>query len=97
MSQPLDDTTVIDFSSGWPGSIATMVMSDFGAKVIKVEPPEGDPYRKFPQFHLWNRGKKSIVIDLHSPEGKLQASNLIAKADVVVESFKPGEAESLGI
>ena len=70
MSQPLDGIVVLDFSSGWPGSIATMIMSDFGATVIKVEPPQGDPFRKFPQFHLWNRGKKSVVLDLESKDGK---------------------------
>ena len=58
MDQVLDGITVLDFSSGMAGSIATMTLSDFGANVIKVEPPEGDNYRAFPSSFLWNRGKK---------------------------------------
>jgi crotonobetainyl-CoA:carnitine CoA-transferase CaiB-like acyl-CoA transferase len=88
---------VLDFSSGWAGSIATMILSDFGAEVIKVEPPEGDPYRAFPQALLWNRGKKSVTLDLNTSEGRGSVRRLILQADVVVESFRPGEADALGI
>ena len=63
MDQVLDGITVLDFSSGMAGSIATMTLSDFGANVIKVEPPEGDNYRAFPSSFLWNRGKKSVTLD----------------------------------
>ena len=97
MAQPLDNIVVLDFSSGRASSIATMVMADFGAEVIKVEPPEGDPYRAFPQSFLWNRGKKSVTLDLKTSEGRESAQRLIGRADVVVESFRPGEAETLGI
>ena len=54
MTEILEGMTIVDFSTGWPGSIATMVLSDFGAEVIKVEPITGDPYRAFPQSSLWN-------------------------------------------
>ena len=97
MPEILENMVVLDFSSGWPGSIATMVLSDFGAEVIKIEPPEGDPYRAFPQALLWNRGKKSVVLDLKSYEGRERAQRLARQADVVVESFPPGEADALGI
>lgn len=97
MPQPFDDIVVVDFSSGWPGSIASMIMSDFGAKVIKIEPPNGDPYREFPQFHLWNRGKKSVVVDLNTLSGKNHALKLIEQADVLIESFRPGETDVFGI
>lgn len=97
MPQILENMVVLDFSSGWPGSIATMVLSDFGAEVIKIEPPDGDPYRAFPQAPLWNRGKKSVVLDLQSAEGLGRAQRLARQADVVVESFPPGEADALGI
>jgi crotonobetainyl-CoA:carnitine CoA-transferase CaiB-like acyl-CoA transferase len=97
MTQPLDNLVVLDFSSGRAGSVATMVLSDFGAEVIKVEPPEGDPYRVFPQALLWNRGKKSVNFDLKSAEGKESVRRLMMHADVVVESFRPGEADALGI
>ena len=97
MTQPLDNIVVLDFSTGRAGSVATMILSDFGADVIKVEPPEGDPYRQFSQSLLWNRGKKSVVLDLSTPEGKERTNRLMMQADVVVESFRPGEADSLGI
>ena len=97
MSQPLEDIVVLDFSNGWAGSIATMVLSDFGAEVIKIEPPQGDPYRIFPESLLWNRGKKSVVLYLYSSGGMSQAHALISKADVIVESFPPEIAKQLGI
>ena len=97
MTQALDDIVVVDFSAGRSGSVASMVLSDFGAEVIKVEPPDGDPYRIFPQSYLWNRGKKSVTMDLTTSEGKENARALIMRADVVLESFRPGEAETLGI
>ncbi|MDP6495940.1 MAG: CoA transferase, partial [Dehalococcoidia bacterium] len=97
MTEPLENMVVLDFSSGRAGAIATMVMSDFGAEVIKVEPPEGDPYRAFPQALLWNRGKKSVTLDLQTTEGRENARRLIGRADVVVESFRPGEADAQGI
>ena len=97
MTEILEGMTIVDFSTGWPGSIATMVLSDFGAEVIKVEPPTGDPYRAFPQSSLWNRGKKSLVLDMETEEGLHTARSLIKKSDVLVERISPGEADSLGI
>ncbi len=67
MTEVLEGVIVLDFSFGWAGSVATMVMSDFGAQVIKVEPPGGDPYRAWPQALLWNRGKKIVILDLRTP------------------------------
>ena len=97
MTQALEGITVLDFTQGMAGSIATMAMSDFGAEVIKIEPPEGDPYRAIPQSRLWNRGKKSVVLDLNDPDTTRQVRKLAERADVVVETFKPGVADSLGI
>jgi crotonobetainyl-CoA:carnitine CoA-transferase CaiB-like acyl-CoA transferase len=97
MAEILEKLKVLDFSSGWPGSIATMVLSDFGAEVIKVEPPEGDPIRKSPQGLLWNRGKKSIVLDITTQDGQEKAQKLAQLSDVVVESFTPGLTKTLGI
>ena len=97
MPQPLKGITVLDFTWGMAGSIATMVLSDFGAEVIKVEPPQGDPFRAFPASLLWNRGKKSVVLDLKSQQGQREAQRLSRQADVVMESFRPGVAERLGI
>ena len=97
MAQVMDDITVLDFTWGMAGGIATMVLSDFGAEVIKLEPPKGDPFRVFPAALQWNRGKKSVILDLKTPEGRKQAQGLAQMADVVIESFRPGGAERLGI
>ncbi len=88
---------VIDFSWGMAGGIATMVLADNGAEVIKVEPPTGDPFRHLPAFRQWHRGKKSLVLDLKTAYGKHTAQSLAATADVVTESFRPGVADRLGI
>ena len=82
--------TVLDFSLGMPGAICTLVMADYGAEVIKVEPPGGDPFRFQPAWISWNRGKKGIVLDLSTTEGREQAIQLAGEADVLVESFRPG-------
>ena len=97
MREVLEGISVLDFSQGMAGSIATMALSDFGAEVIKVEPSEGDPFRAFPASLLWNRGKKSVCLDLKDAAGLEKARQLASRADVVVESFQPGVAERLGI
>ena len=97
MAQVFDGITVLDFSRGMAGSIATMVMSDFGAEVIKVEPPSGDPFRDFPGAVQWNRGKKSVILDLKTAEGQDSVRRLAQQADVVVENFRPGVTDRLGI
>ena len=96
MNQALEGITVLDFTQGMAGSMATMTMSDFGADVIKVEPPGGDQYRAFPPSLLWNRGKKSIVLDVNDNEDLNELRNLSLKADVVIEGFEPGFADSHG-
>ena len=97
MAQVFDGITVLDFSSGRAGGVATMVMSDFGAEVIKVEPPGGEKFRDAPGSIQWNRGKKSVVLDLKSEDGRDSAQQLARLADVVVENFRPGVAQRLGI
>jgi crotonobetainyl-CoA:carnitine CoA-transferase CaiB-like acyl-CoA transferase len=74
-----------------------MLLADQGAEVIKVEKPQGDPARTQPAFAIWNRGKQSVVIDLQAPEGQTQAQALMRSADVIIENFRPGVAERLGI
>ena len=97
MAQVLEGITVLDFTSGMAGSIATMALSDFGAEVIKVEPPNGDPYRAFPAALLWNRGKKSVVLDLDNQEGRRQACDLARRSDVVMQTFTPDHSKRLGL
>ncbi len=97
MAEIFEGISVLDFTRGMPGSMATMVMSDFGAEVIKIEPPGGDPFRHWPGAIQWNRGKKSVILDLKSPEGREKVMQLAEQADVVIENFRPGVTERLGI
>ena len=102
----LDGIRVVDFSHVIAGPFCTMLMGDHGANVIKVERPKtGDHSRAWsPQwngtaaaFLAFNRNKRSIAIDLKTPRGRDLACELAAKADVVVESMRPGSAAKLGI
>jgi crotonobetainyl-CoA:carnitine CoA-transferase CaiB-like acyl-CoA transferase len=97
MSAPCDGLRVVDFSAWMAGPLATMVLADCGAEVVKVEPPGGDPARAMPAFRTWNRGKESAVIDLKSGAGRAEAHGLLRQADVSVVSFRPGVAERLGL
>ncbi|MCH8008836.1 MAG: CoA transferase [Chloroflexi bacterium] len=92
-----DGLRVVDFSSWMAGPLATMILADNGADVIKIEPPGGDPARSMPAFQAWNRGKKSIALDLKTDAGRERALELVCDADVVVTSFRPGVAERLGV
>ena len=77
--------------------MAAGILADHGATVIKIEPPEGDWARDQPGFHHWNRGKQGVVLDLGTEEGRAAARALAASADVVIEGYRPGVAERLGI
>jgi len=99
------DITVIECATFVTGPYAAALLADLGARVIKVEsPPEGDPYRYFapdaffsPNFAHLNRNKESIVLDLKSKKGREICLELVTKADVFVENFRPGTAERLGL
>jgi len=93
----LDDIRVLDCTWGLAGAVTTMVLADNGAEVVKLEPPGGDPQRALPAFAQWHRGKRSVVADLGTEEGRLQAQGLAARADVVVTAWHPGVAERLGL
>ena len=97
MAGPCAGLTVLDFSQGMPGALCALVMADYGAEVIKVEPPGGDPFRFQPAWISWNRGKKGVVLDLDSEEGREQVIRLAGEADVLVESFRPGDMADWGL
>ncbi|MCV7282396.1 CoA transferase [Mycolicibacterium flavescens] len=80
-------------------AIAGVVLADAGARVLKIEPPEGDRLRSDNPsgFLVWNRGKESLVADLRTPEGQQTVRDLAAKADVVIEGFAPGTTSAWGI
>ena len=92
MTGPLDDLRVIDISTGQPGNVATMVLADFGADVIKVESPDGDPIRSQAAAPMWLRGKRSVTLDLTAEADRGRLHALVAGADVVVASYAPGAA-----
>lgn len=101
----LADITVIECSTFVTGPYAAALLADLGARVIKIEaPPDGDPYRYFapdpyfsPNFAHLNRNKESLALDLKTAEGKKVCLELVKKADVFVENFRPGTAERLGL
>ena len=96
---PFAGLTVLSLAEQYPGPYATMILSDLGADVVLVERPQGgDPARQFPGFfEALNRGKRSVVIDLKAPEGRQAFLDLAADADAVLEGFRPGTAERLGV
>ena len=93
----LRDIHVVEFGQYVPGPMLGMLLADQGAHVIKVERPGGDPARSEPAFATWNRGKRSAILDLKTDAGRKTAQRLAAHADVVIENFRPGVAERLGI
>ncbi len=96
-SGALRDIHVVEFGQYVPGPMLGMLLADQGAHVIKVERPEGDPARSEPAFATWNRGKRSVRLDLKTDAGREKARQLVSRADVVIENFRPGVAERLGI
>ena len=93
----LEGVRVLDLSTGPVGGFATMVLADFGADVVKVEPPGGDRFRALATSPLWLRGKRSAVIDLSTEAGRERAHSLVETADVLVISGPPGRASRRGL
>jgi crotonobetainyl-CoA:carnitine CoA-transferase CaiB-like acyl-CoA transferase len=102
---PLAGLRVVDFTIVMSGPMCTRMLADAGADVVKVEPPDGDVVRQRPPqrggmstyYASMNCGKRSIVLDLQTDDGKRLARELVAKADVVVENFRPGVMKRLGL
>jgi crotonobetainyl-CoA:carnitine CoA-transferase CaiB-like acyl-CoA transferase len=99
---PFEGLRVVEFTHMVMGPTCGMVLADLGAEVIKVEPPAGDNTRRLLGagagfYPLFNRNKKSLVLDLQTPEGKEAVLKLIATADVVSENFKPETMKKLGL
>lgn len=105
MNKPLAGVKVIELGQLIAGPFAGKFFAEFGAEVVKVEPPEGDPLRKWRKLHngtsLWwyvqNRGKKSVTINLRVPEGQEIVLRLVKDADVLIENFRPGTLEKWGL
>src|SRR5437764_847017 len=105
--QPLDGITVVDLTRVLSGPYCTMLLADMGARVIKIEQPgKGDDTRHWgppfvesesAYFLSINRNKESVTLDFKTPEGRAALDQLIAKADVLVENFRPGTLAKLGL
>ena len=102
----LEGVRVIDLSLFLPGPYLTQMMADHGAEVIKVEPPAGEPVRNVgycteDNVSVWfrntHRNKKSLVLNLKDPNDKADFLALVKNADVLVEAFRPGVVNRLGI
>ncbi|MFO1027088.1 MAG: CoA transferase [Acetobacteraceae bacterium] len=104
MQQSLDGVRVLELARYQAGPRAGMILSDLGAEVIKIERPGGEETRKNPPmvrgqsiyFTVYNRGKKSICLDLRSAEGKNVFADLVRRSDVVLENFRPGTMAAMG-
>ncbi len=99
---PLEGVRVVEFTHMVMGPTCGMILADLGAEVIKIEPPGGDKTRNLPGlgigfFRSFNRNKKSVVIDIHTPEGLESALALIGESDVLLENFRPGLMDKLGL
>ena len=92
-----DGLRVVDVSQGLAGPMACMLLADFGAEALKVEPPAGDRLQDRPGYLTWNRGKTRTVLDLETAEGLAALKALIAGADMAVFDHAPGRLEAMGL
>ena len=105
MTQPLAGLLVLDFTTLLPGPLATLMLAEAGAEVVKIEPPGGEATRLFPPsfdgdsavFALLNRGKQGLALDLKRDADRGRLQPLLARADVLVEQFRPGVMARLGL
>src|SRR6476469_8541315 len=96
MPGALQGVRVIDFGQYIAGPLAGMLLADQGADVIRVEPPNG-PRLQTPANRIWNRGKRSLVLDLKQQCDLDDACRLVQSADVLIENFRPGVMDRLGL
>ena len=102
MAKVLDGVRVLEHGTFITGPAAAMLLADLGADVVKVEQPEGDPFRAFrggsysPHYQTYNRNKKSVRLDTRQPEDLARFDRLLAEADVYIQNFRPGVAEKIG-
>lgn len=101
-TRPLDDVRVVEFGHYIAAPAATQILADLGADVIKVEPPSGDQARSIGAYGegivvAYNRGKRSVALDLRSPADRERALDLVTSADVVVQNLRPGVLDRLGL
>lgn len=94
---PLHGVRVLDLSWGIAGPVGVLLLAELGADVVKIEPPGGDPFRRQPGYHVWNRSRRSVVLDLKAQDGRAVFLRLCESADVLVETFSPGTMARLAL
>lgn len=97
MDGPLAGLAVVELGGIGPAPFAGMIFADLGADVLRVDGPAGSAYPGAPRHDLLHRGKRSVLLDLKQPAGAAAARALAARADLVLEGFRPGVAERLGL
>ena len=97
MPGALDGLRVLDLTWGAAGALGVLLVAEQGADTIKVEPPGGDPFRGYDGYKVWTRSRRAVQVDLKSDVGRAAFLRLAESADVVVESFRPGVADRLGV
>ncbi|MFB7253316.1 CaiB/BaiF CoA transferase family protein [Streptomyces nojiriensis] len=96
-SGPLAGVRVVELAGIGPGPFAAMLLADLGADVVRVDRPGGGGLAVDPAYDITNRGKRSVLVDLKSADGPARVLDLVERADVLVEGFRPGVAERLGV
>ncbi|WP_153455564.1 CaiB/BaiF CoA transferase family protein, partial [Streptomyces smaragdinus] len=94
---PLDGVRVVELAGIGPGPFAAMLLADLGADVVRVDRPGGAGLGVAPEHDLTNRNKRSVLLDLKDPHGKAAVLDLVERADVLIEGYRPGVAERLGV
>ncbi len=97
MGGVLDGIKVLDLSWGISGPMTGMLLADHGADVTRIERPQGDPFDGMLGYKVWHRGKKNAVFDLKNPDDLALFLKLVADADILIESMRPGKTKALGI
>ncbi len=96
MAGALAGIRVLELTWGISGPMAGMMLADQGASVTRVE-PQDDVFAQSPGYRAWNRGKRSAILDLKAPDGRRAFLDLAAQADIVLDSYRPGVMERLGL
>lgn len=96
-SGPLAGVRVVELAGIGPGPFAAMLLADLGADVVRVDRPGGAGLAINPEYDITNRNKRSVIIDLKADDGPARVLDLVAKADVLIEGYRPGVAERLGV
>ncbi|MFI9773740.1 CaiB/BaiF CoA transferase family protein [Streptomyces sp. NPDC051956] len=96
-SGPLAGVRVVELAGIGPGPFAAMLLADLGADVVRVDRPKGAGLGINPEYDITNRNKRSVIVDLKADDGPARVLDLVAKADVLIEGYRPGVAERLGV